>query len=343
MLSERTEKVLFAIVQTYITKPEPVGSRFVTKRYSFNLSPATIRNIMADLEEMGFLSQPHTSAGRVPTDRGYRFYVDHLQSAAEMEGHYLASFIDRLEVMREDLNNLLDGAARMLSEHSRYLGVAAPMKPEKTTLNRIELYSYRGTHIAAVLLTNEGLIRHKLLRMEPGLNARGLKRISEYLNSEFSGFSVDEIRLKLVKQMSKEKALCDILISKAIELCREALDFPSGDIYVYGFSDFIGLPDFSDRLGRIARAIEDKHAMLRMLEQVVSGGSENTPSVLIGSENPVKEMKELSLVVSSYKQGGRTAGTVGIIGPTRMDYSRAIAMVARTASFITEALSGGRP
>lgn len=342
MLNERTEKVLFAVVQSYITNPEPVGSRFVTKRYSFNLSPATIRNIMADLEEMGFLSQPHTSAGRVPTDRGYRFYVDYLQSAG-VEGSYLASFIDRLEAMREDLNNLLDGAARMLSEHSRYLGVAAPMKPDNTTLNRIELYSYRGTHIAAVLLTNEGVIRHKLLKMEPGLNARGLKRISEYLNSEFSGFSMDEIRLRLVKQMSKEKALCDILITKAIELCREALDFPSGDIYVYGFSDFIGLPDFSDRLGEIARAIEDKHAMLQMLEQVVCGGSENAPSVLIGSENPVKVMKDLSIVVSSYKQGGKTAGTVGIIGPTRMDYSRAMAMVARTASFITEALSGGRP
>ncbi|MDA8326808.1 MAG: heat-inducible transcriptional repressor HrcA [Nitrospiraceae bacterium] len=337
MINERTERVLFAVVQSFISTNEPVGSRFITKAYSFNLSPATIRNIMADLEEFGFLSQPHTSAGRVPTDRGYRFYVDHIAMQKEAEDRFLKSFIARLEATMEDLDGLLEVAARTLSEHSRYLGLAAPMKSGKTTLNRIELFNYRGSYIAVMLLTDEGLIKHKLIRMDQELSARTLRRMSEYLNQEFSGYTIDEIRFKLIREMSREKALCDILISKAVQICREALTFPAGDIHISGFSDFIGLPDFSDRIRQIAGAIEDKHFMLKLLEQVGSE-SEDVPSVVIGSENPVKEMRDLSMVVSVFKQGGKTAGTVGVIGPTRMDYTKAIVMVQTTARFITEAL-----
>lgn len=340
MLNERTERILFAIVQSFIQNREPVGSRFVTRKYMLNISPATVRNIMADLEEMGFLAQPHTSAGRIPTDRGYRFYVDYLDKM-EHESGFLKSYITGLESMREDLNGLLEGAARTLSEHSNYLGVAAPAQPQKTTLNRIELFSY-GNSIAVLLLTDEGLVKHKLIRMDPGITPRTLRRISEYLNSEFSGYTLDEIRLRLVKQMSKEKALCDILISKAVEICRDALNFPGADIYIYGFSDLIGLPDFSDRLKDIAHAIEDKHLMLKLLEKVCQE-NEKGASVLIGSENPVKEMKDLSVVMASYRQCGRRAGTIGIIGPTRMDYMKAIAMVETTAEFITGILSEKRP
>ncbi len=337
MLNERTEKVLFAIVESFINTNEPIGSRFITKTYSFNLSPATIRNIMADLEEFGFLAQPHTSAGRIPTDRGYRFYVDFLSRSSEVEDAFIESFITRLEAKREDLNGLLEGAARTLSEHSSYLGLAAPMKSGRTTLNRIELFNYRGNYIAVVLLTDEGPIKHKIIRAGQKLTPGTLRRISDYLNQEFSGYTVDEIRLKLVKEMSREKALCDILITKAVEICREALSFPPGEIYVCGFSDFIGLPDFSSRIREIAGAIEDKHFMLKLLEQVEAGIE--GPSVLIGSENPVKEMKDLSLIVSTYKQDGKVAGSIGVIGPTRMDYSRAIVMVQTAARFITEALS----
>ena len=338
MLNERTEKVLYAVVRSFISTNEPVGSRFITKAYSFNLSPATIRNIMADLEEFGFLAQPHTSAGRVPTDRGYRFYVDYISRRREPEDGLLESIIAGLEAAREDLEGLLEMAARTLSERSKYLGLAAPMKSGKTTLNRMELFNYRGNHVAVMLLTDEGIIRHKLIRMDQPLSPRTLRRISEYLNQEFSGYTIDEIRFRLIREMSREKALCDILISKAVSICREALSFPAGDIYISGFSDFIGLPDFSDRIGQIAGAIEDKHFMLKLLEQVGSE-SEDLPSVVIGSENPVREMRDLSMVVSAFRQGGRAAGTVGVIGPTRMDYPRAMAMVHGIAKFITETLA----
>jgi heat-inducible transcriptional repressor len=338
MLNDRAERVLFAIVQSFIESAEPVGSRFVTKNYPFNLSPATIRNIMADLEEMGYLAQPYTSAGRVPTDRGYRFYVEYLKSIEDLEASFLRAYVSKLELVREDLNGMLEGVARTLAEHSSYLGIAAPVKPERTTLSRIELFSYRGSQIAVMLLTDEGIIKHKVIKMEPGLTPRALRRISEYLNGEFSGYAIDEIRLKLIREMAKEKALCDILISKAIEICREALNFPPGEIYMFGLSDLIGLPDFSDRIKGTARAIEDKHQMVRLLEKISSESSTGT-AVVIGSENPVKEMKDLSIVLASFRAGERPAGTVGIIGPTRMDYPKAIGMVEAAARFVTEAIS----
>ncbi len=341
MLNDRAEKVLFSIVRSFIETAEPVGSRLITKKYVFNLSPATIRNIMADLEDLGFVWQPHTSAGRVPTDRGYRLYVDYVQKLKDMETRYINSFISKLEVLREDLNGLLDGAARTLSENLNYLGLAAPLTSERATLNRIELFGYRGNRIAVLLLTDEGIIKHKVLPMEQEITPRTLRRISEYLNSEFSGYTIDEIRLKLIKEMSREKALCDLLISKAVSICREALTFPTGEIYIYGLSDLIGLPDFSDRIKAIARAVEDKHLMMKLLEKICAE-SEGEISVLIGSENPVRELKDLSMVVASYRHGERSAGTVGVIGPTRMDYPKAIEMVRATAQFLTDTLAEKR-
>ncbi len=340
MMNDRTGQVLYTIVQSFIETHEPVGSRFLVKRYNFNFSPATIRNIMADLEELGFLSQPHTSAGRVPTDRGYRFYVDRIRQMHE-EGEKLTSMLAGLESVRDDIDSLLEGAARTLSENSSYLGVAAPAKPGRTTLNRIELFGYKGRHIAVVLITNEGVIKHKLIRTEWEITPNNLRRISEYLNSEFSGYAIDEIRLKIIKEMSREKAMCDILISKAMEICREALNFPLGDIYMHGLAEFIGIPDFSYRIKDIARAIEDKGMVLKLLEKVCQESEDGT-AVLIGSENPVKEMRDLGMVVAYYTQDGKQAGTVGIIGPIRMDYAKTIRLVETTARFISDALTDKR-
>jgi len=340
MLAERLQKILFAVVQSYIQRPDPVGSRYVVKKYAFSFSPATVRNIMADLEEMGFLSQPHTSAGRVPTDRGYRLYVNHLlRKRRRAEERMLRLLRARLRNLQEDLEALLQGVARELSASS-YLGVAAPARASRTTLNRIELFGYRGSRVAVVLISNEGLIRHRVIRLSRPVSPADLRRLSEYLNSRFGGWAMDEIRLRLVKEMSQEKAMCDMLISRALEICGKALELPEQGVFMAGMADFLGLPDFSSRIGEIARAIEDKHLVLRLLEELGTEAQEAGSAVLIGSENPVKEMRSLSIVAAPFRQEGRMAGTVGIIGPTRMDYQRAMTMVEATAQVITETLSG---
>jgi len=339
MTDDRVYKVLWAVVESYITSPDPVGSRFVTKKYAFNLSPATIRNIMADLEDMGLLHQPHTSAGRVPTDKGYRLYVDTLYQREDLQDKYdVEETMRKLENIRSDINLLLREASRALSTASHYLGVTLSPRPEKTTLSGINLFRYREGQVMVVMLTDEGIVKNKCIATDTALTQRDLNRISDYLNSEFAGLTLDEIRTRLLREMHRDKMLCDTLISRAIWICREALSFEYGDLFISGLSEVLGLPDFSDlqRIKEISRAIEDKHLIIKLLDTL---SESDGVSVVIGSENPASEMKRLSMVVSSYREGERPIGTIAIIGPTRMDYSRVICIVDRTAKFITKVLS----
>jgi heat-inducible transcriptional repressor len=340
-LSERSKKVLCAVVQSYINYPDPVGSRVVTKRYSFGLSPATIRNIMADLEEMGFLTQPHTSAGRVPTDLGYRFFVDSLVE----EGDYfsnieiLQDLYGKLESLRDDIESLLNETTRNLSVLSHYLGIAMSPMPDATTLERINLLKYKADKIAVVLFTDEGLIKNKVISLEADISQKHLNRIAAYLNSEFAGYTFDEIRLKIVREMSKEKIRCDSLISRAMRICREALYFPLRGLFVSGLSEVLELPDFADlkKIRELSKAIEDKHMIIKLLDRL---SEFDGVQVIIGSENSMNEMKKLSIVVSPCREGTRPIGVVGIIGPTRMNYGKAIYFVENTARFITKMLAG---
>lgn len=340
-MNGRTRSVLCAIVETYIEKPLPVGSRVVTKKYHFNLSPATIRNIMADLEEAGYLAQPHTSAGRIPTDRGYRAYVDSL--SGDCQSRSTAGRPDVLgqnfESARSNLAELLGLVTECLSAQSHYLAFAAVVEPDTTTLNRIQLYKYRGKHTVAVILTNEGIIKNRVMATDFGLSQRDLNRLSDYLNSEFSGRSINEIRTRLIRQMSKEKALYDILISKAIDICKEALSFRQEEIFISGFAELLGLPDFTDRVKEIAMAIEDKHHILGLLEEL---SSPDGVRVVIGEENPIAEMRGLSVIVVPYRQADRPLGSIGIIGPTRMDYSKAISMLEAAAASVSVAITENR-
>jgi len=342
-LSERSRKVLYAVVQSYINYPDPVGSRIVTKRYSFGLSPATIRNIMSDLEEMGFLTQPHTSAGRIPTDLGYRCYVDSLATEADfysnIEIEILQGLYRRLEILKNDIELLLSETTKSLSMLSHYLGVAMSPTPDMTTLSRIDLLKYQADKVAAVLFTAEGLIKNKVLSVDPDISQKDLNRIAHYLNSEFSGYTFDEIRLKLLKEMSKEKTKCDNLISRAMRICREALYFPLNELFVSGLSEVLELPDFADlkKIRELSKAIEDKHRIIKLLDTISEGEG---VQVLIGSEHDQDEMKKLSVVVSPCKEGDRPIGVVGIIGPTRMNYAKAIYIVENTAKFITRMLAG---
>lgn len=344
MTEDRMHQILWAVVDSYITNPDPVGSRFVTKKYDFNLSPATIRNIMADLEDLGFLHQPHTSAGRVPTDKGYRFYVDSLFGKEGFADPLLALELARsLENIRNDINFLLGETTHILSALSHYIGIALSPKPEKATLKKVQLFRYKENAVAITLITGEGLIKNKVIRLDKdliNLTQRDLIRISEYLNSELSGYTLDEIKTLILKEMHSDKAQCDTLLSRAIKICHEAVYFDSSDIFISGFSEALGLPDFSDleKIKEFSRAIEDKHMIIKILDSLYATEPDNV-MVMIGSENPATEMKKLSMVVSTYKEGDRPIGAIGVIGPTRMNYLKAIKIVEATAKFITKILS----
>ena len=338
-LDERSRQVLFAVIESYISKPEPVGSRFVTKKYPSGFSPATIRNIMADLEEMGLLAQPHTSAGRVPTARGYRYYVDallHPVGSVPQDPYedMMVDFSNRLEAMKNDIAVMFHEVTDELSRMSSYVGLALPPKPQKTTFNRIDLMKYRDGNVVAILLTDEGLIRNKIIRIDPELSQEDLSRIADYLNSEYRGKTIDEMTEMLVNLMQDEKAVWDKMIGRAMEVCKQTFNFNEGDLYVSGLYDAMDLPDFSDinRIRELSRAIKDKHTILRLLDAF---SETEGVQVLIGEENASTELRNLSIVAASYREGGRPMGVIALIGPTRMDYSKAIFMVDKVARYIS--------
>jgi len=342
ILNERSKKILYAVVQSYINYPDPVGSRVVTKRYSFGLSPATIRNIMSDLEEMGFLKQPHTSAGRVPTDLGYRFYVDSLVKGGDMDSNIeveiLQGLYRRLEVLKNNIELLLSETTKSLSMLSHYLGVAMSPTPDMTTLRKINLLKYNADKIAVVLFTDEGLVKNKIIAIDSDISQKDLNRIATYLNSEFAGYTFDEIKMKLMQEMSREKVECDHLISRAMRICREALCFPLNELFVSGLSEVLDLPDFADlkTIRELSKAVEEKHNIIKLLDRM---SATEGVQVVIGSENEPDEMKRLSLVASPCREGDRPLGVVGIIGPTRMNYAKAIYIVENTAKFISRMIT----
>ena len=339
MLDERNKKVLCAVIQYYINTPGPVGSRVVTKKFHFGLSPATIRNTMSDLEEMGYLRQPHTSAGRVPTDSGYRFYVDSLATEKQHSHNALMAELNKkFEMIKKDINSFLDDASKMLSELSHYIGITMSPNTSMTTLNRIELLKYRDNQLAVILFTDEGMIKNKIVAVDPEISQKELNRIAEYINSRFRGQSLDEIKRLILKEMTKERVLCDSLISEAIRICRNAFSSAPGNIYISGLSEVLRLPEFCDinRIRELLKTLEAKHIIVNLLDNIAD--SEGT-QVLIGAENALDEMSQFSLVAATYKEGGRPIGSIAIIGPKRMNYMEAISIVDSTAQFITKILS----
>lgn len=341
MIDERDKRILYAVVESYIHNPDPVGSRFITKHYGFSFSSATIRNIMSDLEEMGFLSQPHTSAGRVPTDKGYRFYVNALSKGdgASETRLFVQEVTRELESIRNDLHELLGETTKLLSTFSHYLSVAVSPKAKTATFNRINILKHRENTLVTILFTNEGLVNNRVVDVDFELSQRELNSIASYLNSEFYGYTLEEIRARIIRDMAREKELCDILISRAIRICREALSFSQHDIFISGLSGVLDLPDFDDvqHIREISKAIEDKHMIVKLLDKISAAEG---VQVVIGSESSVVEMRKFSIVATTYKQGDKPVGAVGIIGPRRMDYSKSIAIVDAAARLITRVLSG---
>jgi heat-inducible transcriptional repressor len=217
---------------------------------------------------------------------------------------------------------------------SNYIGVVTPPRAEKTIFDRIDFIRYREDKVVAILLTEEGVIKNKIISVDSRLTQDDLNRISDYLNAEYSGRSIDEIKNLLIKKAYREKALWDKLIARAIKLYEQAISFVEDDVYVSGLYDVMNLPDFSDisKIREISKAIKDKHIILKLLDEL--SDSEGV-HVFIGNENPVEELKNLSVVASTYKEKDRPMGVIALIGPTRMDYPKAIYMVDAIAKCIS--------
>jgi len=339
-LNERCQKILWAIIQSHISSNCPIGSRTVMKNFSMPISSATIRNAMADLEEMGYVTQPYTSAGRIPTEKGYRLYVDSLlKECTSINKQLLEQIIYKLRSIERDINKLIKEASKTLSAFSNYIGIATHPRAEGMILKHIEFLKHMNNKILSVLISKDGIVKNRIIVLEKDeFTQRQLDRINCYLNNRLRGLTIKEIKENILSQMDQEKRLCDRLIDKALMLCKKAMEMETED---YGeiFGVF-NVPDFApmEQIKEIFRAIEEKHLIVKLLDKITA--SEGV-QVFIGSENFLLEIKDLSVVLSTYNDGQRPLGAIGIIGPTRMNYHKVIPFVNHTAKALTQILSEG--
>lgn len=334
MLEERGRKVLEAVVSNYIQTGEPVGSRTITRKYGFGLSPATIRNIMADLEELQFLTHPHTSAGRIPTDLGYRYYVDVLMETAstqDIEGEIKA----KLQSPDSDIKSLLAETSRMLSSLTHYAGLVMASAVPDTLIRRVQFIRLRHDRVLVVLVTANGMIQNKFIEGDKDLSQDDLDQLAVRINKHLEKLNLKELRELLVEEMQGARKSYTSMLEKVFSADADPNSSErSENLFLGGLSEIMTQPEFAnniEKLKTLYHTFEEKYHLIRLLDRSLDAEG---VQIFIGSENPFFEMKECSVVTASYSSHGRIVGALGVIGPTRMDYNRVIPVVNCTAKLL---------
>lgn len=338
-LNKRHKEILWAIIQGHIDLNMPIGSILLTQRFSIDLSPATIRNTMAKLEEAGYITQPHRSAGRLPTEKGYRFYVD---SLLEKRSFTINSALSnelscRLRTIARDNRKLIREAALTLSSFSHYLAIATPPGRENIAFQRIKFIKYDNRNILTVLISEGGMVKNKIIELDQIYSQKELDRAADNLNNQFSGLSIKKVKEKLAYQLHKERTFYDELINDLMILCGDII-VAQRESFSEGLTGTSNLPDFASmkQIKEVLKAIEDKEFMLKLLNHI-----SRPPKtwVLVGMEDILPAMKDFSMVMSPYNDRNIISGAIGIIGPTRMNYKKLIPAVDHTAKELTQILS----
>jgi heat-inducible transcriptional repressor len=333
-LNERCRQILEAIIEDYILSGEPVGSRALTRRHKIALSPATVRNVMADLEDMGYLASPHTSAGRVPTEKGYRFYLDSLLRIKQLPSSKRQSIREHYRHRGLRMEELLREAGRILSATSSYTGVVMVPHLATTVCRRIDFVRLSACRILVVFVSQTGIVEHKIIESQLPLSESELQEATNYLNHTFSGLTVQEIKQHIVEQMAEEKAIYDSLLRHTLQLSNMALeDDLGGQVFIEGACNILDQPEFNDlnRMKRLMRTFDQKSLLVELLHksQLTEG-----VQIYIGSTEHYSDIEGCSLVAASFSSRRGATGTLGIIGPTRMPYSTVIPLVDFTAGLV---------
>lgn len=344
-LSERARNVLKHLIQEHVRTGKPVGSRKLSRIYPERLSPATLRNVMADLEELGYVSQPHTSAGRVPTPDGYRLYVRNLLKADRLSPKQIEQIEESLRD-ETDPGELMSKASRVLAAYSSYMGFVLSPPLSYSVMKHIEFVRLARERIMVILVTRTGLVQHRMISLEEDLAQSELDQAGRYLVENFSGQSLVEIRSELVKLMSQEKALYDRILKNVILLGSAGLiqadveDNEISDVYLGGTSAIIRNFDAAelDRMIALFQTFEEKSRLIKIIGECLKE-DEAGPTVTIGLEDHIPGMKDWSLITSRYLYDQRMAGTLGILGPSRMEYAKAISLVDYVAKLFGRILA----
>jgi heat-inducible transcriptional repressor len=336
---DRSKRVLAALIREFIATGEPVASSLIVTAAGLGVSSATVRNILARLEDEGFVRQPHASAGRVPTDRGYRFYVDLLLEGKRSTR--TASAVEaRLRRERSGTlpNSLLSQASYVVSQASGLVGFALKSEHGAAVFDRIDFIPLGSGHVLVVIVARGGQVLQKVIQIEETLSADELHQAANYLNVEFAGLPLSRAREAVLEQLDEERLLCDALFARAMRLATSTFDnLPDESaLYVDGTASLLGdLQGITlSTLQVLLQMVEEKQRLVRLLNEYFDGPG---LAVVIGGEHPDPDLRSFSLIVSTYQQAAGT-GMIGVIGPTRMRYSRAISVVEGTAQAVARVL-----
>lgn len=340
-LDERKLKILQAVIHSYILNAEPVGSRTISKKYNLGVSSATIRNEMSDLEELGYLLQPHTSAGRIPSDKGYRLYVDNLMKLKALDGE--EKKVIKKSLFREmgELDAIIQNAAKILSKLTNYTSLAIAPQLKQTKLKHIQLVPVDSNKILAVIVTDSGIIKNTLLRVDREIDIEHLNKISNFLTANLKGYRLEEISFELEESLLNEmydfRDTINDTLNNIIPLINRSIEGDNKiELYSNGVTNIFNFPEYNDidKAKTFLAFLEDKNSVVDML---LKNGFHDI-EITIGNENCYQQVKNCSLITATYRLNGKTIGKIGVIGPTRMNYSKVVSIVKSISANLNDIL-----
>ena len=320
-LDERKTKILHAIIQTYLETGEPVGSRTIAKASDLNLSSATIRNEMSDLEELGYIVQPHTSAGRIPSDKGYRFYVDHLM---EEKDHEISDMKEFVIEKTERMEFVLKQIAKMLAVNTNYATVVSAPQTHHGKVKFIQLSAVDDSQVLATIMLDGNIVKNKIIHTSETPNQETMLKLNILLNGSLNGLALEEINLGTISRLKEQAGIHSAMVSDVLDAVAQAIQEDEDlEIYTSGATNIFKYPELSDseRASELISAFEEKQQLAALVtKSMANGGEDRDIQVYIGDESNVENMKDCSVVTATYELGEGMQGTIGIIGPKRMDY-----------------------
>lgn len=336
-LNERKKLILKAIIEAHVKEGEPVGSKYLTQNKQIALSSATIRNEMSELEEMGYLEQPHTSAGRVPSENGYRFYVNSLMQKYRMSQNELARMNTLVKSRLAEVDKLLETATQLAAALTNYTSIAIKPGQSAAVITKFRLVFITDEMLMLVMLMADGTVKTSQIHAEIRIDADMLERLELMLNTRVAGKRADEITMPLVMELEKSFGDGDSLVGPVLKcICGTLGEDSDGEVRLSGVNHLLEYPEYADahKFKELLGVLEEKRDLLKLVSE--SDGDADKPQVIIGSENSVEEMQDSALVFQKIRSGGKVVGAIGILGPRRMDYSKVIS----TVEYIAENISG---
>lgn len=323
-LDERKVKILNAIIKNYLETGEPVGSRTISKYTDLNISPATIRNEMSDLEDLGYIVQPHTSSGRIPSDKGYRFYVNNLIASKDKE---VSDMQEWMIEKTEKMEVLLKQVAKVLATNTQYATLVSAPSVMSNRLKFVQLSAVDEHQLLSVVVMEGNIVKNKIIHIEKPLDNETMLKLNMLINTNLNGLTVDQINLGLITRLKEQAGIHDEIIEQVLDTVAETINDGDGlEVYTSGATNIFKYPELSDsqRASELLNTFEEKQSLLELLSDVDGDGDSTGIQVYIGEESPIATMKDCSVVTATYELGEGVKGTIGIVGPKRMDYENVV-------------------